>query len=116
MHPRDAFHACHKCRRLAPAARPFVKRVFICRLSGCQKKCALPKLFEPMIIDFLLVFPSRQCEFACPVSSFLVGDTVSSGGENVLVTKYGLLLLLGARRYRAAPYRVTPLYVTRLLS
>jgi hypothetical protein len=57
-----------------------VKRFFICRLSGCQKKCALPKPFEPMIIiDFSLVFPSRQCEFACPVSSFLVGCTVSSG-------------------------------------
>lgn len=57
LHPRDAFHACHECRRFAPAARLSVKRL----------------LFA--------VFPSCQCEFACPVSSFLVGDTVSSGGD-----------------------------------
>jgi hypothetical protein len=90
-----------------------VKRLFICRLSGCQKKCALPKPFEPIVVGLLLVFPSRQCEFACPVSSFLWAISFQAG---VLVTKYGFLLLLGARRYRAAPSRVTPLYVPRSLS
>lgn len=66
---------------------------FICRLSGCQKKCALPKPFEPIVVGLLLVFPSRQYEFACPVPSFLVGDTVSSGGK-----RYKIWISPAARR------------------
>lgn len=57
--------------------------VFARRQAVCETSFYLPsfRLSEKMV---LLVFPSRQCEFACPVSSFLWAVPFQAGGTCLL--------------------------------
>lgn len=72
LHPRDAFHACHECRRFAPAARPSVKRLLFAVFPAVRKNVRCPNLLSLLLLVFCSSFRAASvCEFACPVSSFL---------------------------------------------
>jgi hypothetical protein len=97
-----------------PGGRPFVKRILFAVFPAARKNVRCPNLLSLLLLVFCSSFRAASVNLPALRPPFWWAVPFQAVG-NVL-TKYGFLLLLGARRYRAAPYRVTPLYVMRSLS
>ena len=70
MHPRDAFHACHECRRFAPAARPSVKRLLFAVFPAVRKNVRCPNLLSLLLLIFSPSFRDVSVNLPAPCPPF----------------------------------------------